>query len=431
MAKTKKAAKTSDVDGPLSLTSLEVANVLRLKAVKLKMSGNALVIEGGNEQGKSSVLRSLEILLGGKDAKSADEPLHGDAKKGYIVGTFGDLVVRKAFSKGRSPVLTVKAKGKKQQSPQTILSKFLSHVSLNPLRFMEMDDRTKLATLSDVMGFDSSEFDKRHATLYEARRDANRDVKRLRAQMEGMECDETAPTEEINVADLMTELERSEDTNSERQLLEDTCKRLQRMAAEETERAAEFMAEARKAEDAAQRASEEAAEKLAELKAMTEIDTSPIKQKIADADAINAAVRAKARRQEIADELANAESAVEGIAEDLAAVEEARETARLEAREKLPLEDLDITEDAVLYKGKPLSQAGSSAQLRVSVAVAMGLNKDKRIKLLLIDDAEKLDAKNTKVVLEMAAKAGFQVLMTRVGTGSEGSVVIEDGMLTA
>jgi hypothetical protein len=71
----------------------------------------------------------------------------------------------------------------------------------------------------------------------------------------------------------------------------------------------------------------------------------------------------------------------------------------------------------------------------VSVAIAIGLNRESRCKLLLIDDAEKLEAKNIEMVLEMAKDAGFDVWMTRVlnrpGEESAGSVVIEDGTLQA
>ena len=83
----------------------------------------------------------------------------------------------------------------------------------------------------------------------------------------------------------------------------------------------------------------------------------------------------------------------------------------------------------MLYKGKPLSQAGSSATALVSAAIAMALNKDSRVKLLLIDDAEKFDPPTTRKVLEMAHDNGFQVLMARVGDGEKATVVIEDGAI--
>jgi recombinational DNA repair ATPase RecF len=427
---TKKAKPASKDDGSLSLMSLEVANILRLKAVSLKMDGDSLVIEGSNEQGKSSVLRAIEILLAGKEAKTPDEPINGDADTGHIIGTFGDFIVRKTFSRGKPPTLTIKMKDAGTlKAPQTILTNFLSHVSLNPLKFMDMDDREKLATLSDVMGFDSSEYDNEHQRLYDARRDANRDVKRLQAQLDGMECDDAAPKREINVAGLMTRLEKMEEHN--RAYAEERARHgeLETLRTQYQRRLASLKEEIVNVKECLDATESDLAASDAILEGYSVKDTAKIRQKITDADAINESVRTKARMMEIAEELADAEHDAESINDALEEVAAAREKSRLAAREKLPMPELDITEDAVLYKGKPLSQAGSSAQLRVSVAVAMGLNQDKRIKLLLIDDAEKLDTENTNTVMEMAAEAGFQVLMTRVGTGCEGSVVIEDGTL--
>jgi hypothetical protein len=435
---TKKAKKKRAKKGeePLSITALEVENVLRLKCVRLTLDGRALVIEGGNEQGKSSLLRVVDILMAGKDAKTAKDPIHADADKGHIVGTFGDYIVRKDFTRGKSPVLTITNKvGRKLSAPQTILAGFLKYISLDISKFMEMSDREQVATLSEVMGFDSKEFDADHQRIYDARRDANRDVKRLTAQLSGLECDPTAPTDEVSVSELTKELSDIEQSNSEIQTAIRERNALANELAGAKEELADLEARVRsiKADIKARASALKSAE--AEIKGRDVQDTAPIYEKIAAADAINEAVRAKARRQEVADELADAEKNAAEIQAALDEVESKREAARMKARAKLPLPELDITEDAVLYKGKPLSQAGSSAQLRVSVAIAIGLNRESRCKLLLIDDAEKLEAKNIEMVLEMAKDAGFDVWMTRVlnrpGEESAGSVVIEDGTLQA
>ena len=156
-------------------------------------------------------------------------------------------------------------------------------------------------------------------------------------------------------------------------------------------------------------------------------DEAKIMEQITSADDINKKVRDNVEREKArrAADIANDNWQQTDV--ELKDATANREKARLAARENLPIPNLDISESAVLYKGKPLSQAGKSAELRVSVAVAIALNKDKRVKLLLIDDAEKLDADNVKVVMEMAHEAGFQVIMARVGDGKTASVVIEDG----
>jgi hypothetical protein len=428
----------------LSLVSLEVENMLRLKAVKLMLDPKgALVIEGKNEQGKSSVLKSLEMLLsGGKE--TPDEPIHGDATKGHIIATFGDIVVKKVFRKGKRPALTITTKeGARMQAPQTMLDKLLSHVSLDPVKFMDMDDREKTRVLSDIMGFDSAEFDAEIERLYNLRRDANREAKRLQAVAEATTFHEDAPDEEVSVSELMAELKKRQAQNAacaeHRQDRDATAIRLEE-ARNVVTRAHADVKEAVEALEVARRSLKDAETTVAQyessVKEMTKLcvsdvpaDEFEITEQIAAADETNAKVRANIEREKANQAVGVANDEAMKLHAQLEAAQASREKARLEARDRLPIPDLDITADAVLYKGKPLSQAGSSAELRVSVAVAMALNEDKRVKLLLIDDAEKLDSDNVKIVMEMAKEKGFQVLMARVGSGETASVMIEDGQI--
>jgi hypothetical protein len=63
--------------------------------------------------------------------------------------------------------------------------------------------------------------------------------------------------------------------------------------------------------------------------------------------------------------------------------------------------------------------------IKISVAIGFALNP--KLKILLIRDGSLLDDDNMKVVAEMAAAAGAQIWMERVGTDEHTSVVIEDG----
>jgi hypothetical protein len=428
----------------LALTSLEVDNVLRLKAVRLSMIGDSLVIEGANEQGKSSVLKSLEILLAGM-SETPPEPIHGDAKKGEIIATFTvpddpddpafsditQIVIRKTFTRGKTPALSVTSEGKKLKKPQTVLNELLDRVSLRPRKFMAMSDKEKLDTLSAIMEFDASEFDEQYQELYDKRREASRDAKRLKAEADACTLHKGAerPLTEVNVADLLKELNERETENTrldglDRDVasagaivsrLDDECV--------EAERRLESLREQRREAVAAYEQAGQARGHDGPC------ETQSIKDQIATADERNRKVRENAEHEKKHVALGKKLDYVEELNAEMADIEAKKERAREKARDRLPVPDLDISADAVLYKGKPLSQAGTSAQLRISVAIAIALNKDNRIKLLLVDDAETLDKKNTKLLLKLAKEAGFQVLMARVGDGKKSSVLIEDGTI--
>lgn len=440
------AKRETEGSEPLKLTSLEVENVLRLKAVSLKMGPEgSLIIEGRNEQGKSSVLRSLEILLAGM-SETPPEPIHGDERKGKIVAAFGDLVVSKTFTRGKRPALKVTtAEGMRAQAPQTMLDKLLDRVALDPLKFMSADDAEKLRTLSDLMGFDETDFEKRRQVTYDKRRDANREAKRLQIERDAVDVDGSAPDEEVSVSLLMERLKERRAHNAEidaaSRELDERREELAAFGEEEEALGQEIEAlkldieklEAKRSEarSSFRGKAKEIEEAETAFKKMARLPVRDVETQIERADETNARVRAKREAAELDEKLSEATRLADTLDNDLKQIDEERAAARMKARERLPVPELDITEDGVLYRGKPLSQAGSSAQLRVSVAVAMALNEDKRVKLLLLDDAEKLDEENTRTVLQMAREAGFQVLMARVGDGREASVLIEDGEVKA
>ena len=68
----------------MKIVKLTSKNVLRLNAVEITPDGNLIVVGGENEQGKTSVLDSIVLALGGRAAKHT-EPLRKGTKKGSSV----------------------------------------------------------------------------------------------------------------------------------------------------------------------------------------------------------------------------------------------------------------------------------------------------------------------------------------------------------
>jgi hypothetical protein len=426
--------------------SLEVQNVLRLTAFKMTMEPEGvLVIEGKNEQGKSSAVKSLEIVLAGM-SETPPEPLHGDSKKGHIIATFDGLVVKKVFRAGKPPVLTVtKSNGARVKGPQTLLDTLLNRSCLRPTRLMEASEKEQVRILSEIMGFDSSEYDAEIERIFNLRRDANREAKRLAAVADATTFHEDAPDEEVSVSELMGELQKRKVHNDEMDKRSRDAQDKQeavRLAQGRRGIAANKITDLENALEDARREMDERTTELKSAQLLSKAATAlahedqpanegEIADQIATADDINRKVRDNIEREKAVKEAKAAQTDADGYDKALDVARTTREAARLEARDRLPIPELDISEDCVLYKGKPFSQAGNSAQLRVSVAVAIGANKDNRIKLLLIDNAEKLDEDGVRTVMEMAQEAGYQVIMTRVISraedASEASVVIEDG----
>ena len=92
----------------------------------------------------------------------------------------------------------------------------------------------------------------------------------------------------------------------------------------------------------------------------------------------------------------------------------------------LPLEGLSVDEEGRLtYQGQTWGDMSSSEQLRVATAIVRATKPD--CGFVLLDKLEQMDTQTLSEFGEWAQGEGLQVIGTRVGTGDECTVVIEDG----
>jgi DNA repair exonuclease SbcCD ATPase subunit len=411
-----------------------------------------VVIGGENESGKTSALRALELALAGGDAKPVDEPIHGNSKKGRVLATFGGddgarYVVEKTWTraKGKKPSakLVIKdAKGKPQSSPQTLFGSFCDFYALDPVKFLKLDAREQARIVSELSGVDLSPFAQERDDTVTARRDANREVKRLKGALDSCPFNPDLPEEEESVAALTAELRKRQGHNENGAELERTVAETRRAEKDATanvedmeatiERLREELAEAEerlelleKQRTVAISARMEATRTLA---AFEPADVNDIVSRISGIEEANRKIRDNARHRELAEELANAETLAGAFQAQLDDVDSREAEAKASAAERLPVEGLDITEDGLTYGGKPLSQAGRSASIRVAAAIAMAASQDRPVKLLLIDDGETLSPSHQRQIIEDATSRGFQVLYTIVSGRGDSHVELVDGV---
>ena len=91
----------------------------------------------------------------------------------------------------------------------------------------------------------------------------------------------------------------------------------------------------------------------------------------------------------------------------------------------LPLPELSIEDNELTYKGKKWDSMSGSDQLKVSTAIVRKLNHD--CGFVLLDKLEQMDLKTLTEFNAWLEQEGLQAIATRVSTGDECSVIIEDG----
>lgn len=91
----------------------------------------------------------------------------------------------------------------------------------------------------------------------------------------------------------------------------------------------------------------------------------------------------------------------------------------------LPLEGLSVEDGELTYKGFKWDNLSGSDQMKVGVAIVRKLNP--RCGFVLLDKLEQMDLDTLEEFGAWLQGEGLQAIATRVSTGDECSIIIEDG----
>ena len=119
----------------MKINKLEIENVKRVKAVRIRPSENGLTIIGGdNEQGKTSVLDAIAYALGGEKYRPTNLKREGSVVPGTIkIIMDNGLIVER---KGKNAALKVTDPTGKAAG-QRLLDQFIEKLALDLPKFME------------------------------------------------------------------------------------------------------------------------------------------------------------------------------------------------------------------------------------------------------------------------------------------------------
>ena len=421
----------------MQIVRLESENVKRLYAVEITPENEVVVIGGNNAQGKSSVLDSITMALGGGET-ICDQPLRKGAKKGHTVIDLGDLIVTRTYTEGGGGSLTVASpNGVKYSSPQKMLDELVGRLSFDPLNFMRLKPAEQQDIVRQMACLNFAMLDDMKKKRFDERTEVNREVKRLEGQLTGLKFHQGAPEQEQSFSELSAELTKVQDHNNANAEKRRKAKEHEGPIVELSrkivtldtdiatlESRLESLKLERKAAISAKNEAMEVLEYLNDQNSKLEdIDAAPILAKIETCEATNQKARENARYKEVQAQLRAAQDRSEELTRKIQDIEEKKQAAIEKA--KFPVEGLSFTDGGLTFNGVPLEQASSAEQLRVSVAIGMASNP--KLKILLCRDGSLLDSKSLKMLSEIVKENGYQMWLERVGDGDESAVIIEDG----
>lgn len=419
---------------PVKISSLELENVKRVRALSLEPTADGLtVIGGGNGQGKTSVLDAIAWALGG-NRKRPDRPTReGSATPAQLrVELSNGIVVER---KGKNGALTV-TDPEGRRAGQALLDSFVEELAIDLPRFMAMSDREKADELLGIVGI-GEELERLDRDLERARsaRLAKGQEKRAKAKVaEEAPWYPDAPEEPVSAADLLAEQQAAQATNMENERIRAAADRAERdheRAVSELSEAERALAAATERAEAARRAASAASEAAKAAREMADAcadaDTTDLDVRIGEVDRVNEMVRANRERARLQAEADDAEAQYRELDEDCDELQRSR-VALLEGAD-MPLDGLSVEDGRLMYRGAAWGEMSGSEQLRVATAIVRRVKPE--CGFVLVDKLEQMDPSTLREFGEWAQSQGLQVIGTRVATDETCTVVIEDGRAVA
>lgn len=403
---------------PVKINELLIENVKRVKAVQFEPSADGLTIIGGrNGQGKTSVLDAIAWALGGNNYKpSVPEQDGALVPPNLHIELSNGLIVER---KGKNSTLKV-TDPEGNKSGQQLLNEFVSTLALDLPKFINGSDKDKADSLLKILGIGDvlAQLDTKENQLYAQRTEVGRIADRKKKAADEMPMYPNVPKEPVNATELIKQQQEILARNGENEQKRQNAARYERMLAEAQIAFDEAKAALQKAEQDCLTARKSAED-------LHDESTAELEKNLAEIEALNIKIRANSTKEAAEVEANNLQQEYDGLTEQIESVREER--SKLLDSAELPLPGLSVKDGKLIYNNMPWDGMSGSDQLKVATAIVRKLNP--QCGFVLMDKLEQMDLETLQEFGAWLKQKGLQVIATRVSTGDECSIIIEDGMV--
>ena len=411
----------------VKINKLEIENVKRVKAVTIEPTSNGLTILGGNNnQGKTSVLDAIAWALGGNKYKPS---------KPARDGSMNPPTLRLELSNG----LIVERKGKNsdlkvtdpsgQKAGQQLLDSFVEELALNLPKFIESSSKDKANTLLQIIGVGEKlwELDRKEEQLYNERRTIGQIADQKKKYAAEQPQYPEAPNELVSISDLIHEqqeiLARNGENARKRQNREEIRSQLH-LSEERLKQLKEQLAQEEATHESLMGDYIEANKSIEDL---VDESTEEIENSIANIEEINRKVRANLDKEKAEEDAKQYGSQYDQLTKEIQDVRDER-TSLLDSAD-LPLPGLSVEDGELVFEGQKWDNMSGSQQLRVATAIVRKLKPE--CGFVLLDKLEQMDIPTLTEFGKWLESEGLQAIATRVSSGEECQIIIEDGYVVS
>ena len=409
----------------IKINKLEIENVKRIKAVKIEPTQNGLTIIGGNNnQGKTSVLDSIAWALGGDGYRPTSAQRNGSviSPNLHIVMNNGLVVERKGKN---SDLKVTDPDGKK--AGQQLLNEFVEQLAIDLPKFMEANNQEKAKTLLQIIGIEGelNALEKEEKELYNERLAIGRIAEQKEKFAKEQPYFPDAPYEPVSAMELIRKQQEILAKNGENQRKRNDVEKYkqnllflkQEVTAmrEQLEKKEHELADVQKSLEIA----------ITDAKDLQDESTKELENSLHDIEELNRKVRANLDKDKAEED---ARQYREKYRELTSKIEDTRDRrTKLLENAELPLPELSVNDGELIYKGQKWDNMSGSDRLKVATAIVRKINP--KCGFVLLDKLEQMDMQTLNEFGQWLEQEGLQAIATRVSTGDECSIIIEDGMV--
>jgi len=423
----------------VKIVAFEAEAFKRLKVVRLEPSATGLTVIGGNNrQGKSSILDAIMSALGGEKYTPSKAVNAGADKAKVELSLSNGLKVTRTYTEAGT-YLKIDDNGKVRTGGQSLLNKLIAHFALNISAFLAASDKEKANTLLEIIGVDLKPIDARYDQIYQRRLSIGQLRDKAKGHAESLPYHEGLPEDLITPTAIMETLKDKLGINAKNRELRanvgqaeqavQTASTRLTMAQDKVKQIEDMLAKARAdvtvASSVLAQAMKNHETAISTAEFLEDEDVSALEQEIKTCDETNAKIRENMEREK-------AFAEVEGYREEYISLDRQIEAIRKEkaemlAKANLPLPGLSVENGTLTFNGIPWDGMSHSEQLITSTAIVRAINPT--MGFVLLDKVEAMDVPTLDAFGKWLESEGLQAICTRVSTGDECSLIIEDGQV--
>ena len=400
----------------MKINKLEIENVKRVKAVKIEPTSDGLTIIGGkNNQGKTSVLDAIAWTLGGERYRPV-----AATREGSVIPPILKIVMNNGLvveRKGKNSSLKV-TDPSGQKGGQQLLDSFVEQLALDLPKFMEASDKEKANILLKIIGVGPqlAEMEQKEKELYNERLYVGRTADQKEKYAKEQPYYPDAPQELVSPSELIRKRQDILVQNGENQRKRENLHQLEQEYQRVTEQIQELLKEQTRLTESLKIARTSAAD-------LVDQSTEELERNITDIEEINRKVRANLDKDKAEEDAKDYKERYTQLTTEIEGIR--TQKTDLLKNADLPLPGLTVEDGDLLYNGHKWDDMSGSDQLRVATAIVRKLNPN--CGFVLLDKLEQMDLDTLTEFGKWLEQEGLQAIATRVSTGGECSIIIDDG----